>query len=269
MDTLVLSSKPFPRPISELAKRDELIAWLTRVLFNIFIHGQSPPTPINIRLPHNLVAYFGLLMHLHQAGYPAHWLSDFLAKVLSGQMVSDIVPYDGLYPIPVHHRENRVQQRRVRTDPWLVEFENIIGVAFHAIPFPVSGALPADVSRDPDDIVVWETPVQQAYFPSQRTTAAGRSPQDPRTQLLFYRPDVVSAESVTSSIRKIFEGGSIPAPGTFFILTAQDYVHFQKCVRFRLSRKRMERMRLQKWNMVAFRNDTGEFGASIFAECSL
>ncbi len=42
--------------------------------------------------PHNLVAFFALLLHLHRVGFPGHWLSEFLARVLGGSMVSDIEP---------------------------------------------------------------------------------------------------------------------------------------------------------------------------------
>ncbi|KAI0724335.1 hypothetical protein C8T65DRAFT_733972 [Cerioporus squamosus] len=261
MGNLVLGVKSLSRPLSELATRDELITWLTRVLFNTFVHGHSPPAPTNVRLPHNLVAFFGLLMHLHRVGYPGHWLSDFLARVLSGQLLSDIPPYDGVYPIPINHRNRRVQPRRIRTDPWLVEFENIIATAYHAIPFPIAGALPAGFSRKPDDIVVWEARVQGAEFASHSfANFTGHSPHDPRTHLLFYRSDVATADRITDDVRRIFAGKPTPALGTFFILTAQEYVQFETCIRFKLSKTRIEKMKQEKWSMVAFRNDTGDVG---------
>ncbi|TFK90199.1 hypothetical protein K466DRAFT_543778 [Polyporus arcularius HHB13444] len=261
MGNLVLGVKSLPRPLSELATRDELITWLARVLFNTFIHGHSLPAPTNVRLPHNLVAFFGLLMHLHRVGYPGHWLSDFMSRVLSGQLLSDVPPYDDVYPIAVSHRNRRVQPRRVRTDPWLVDFENIIATAYHAIPFPIAGALPADFSRSPDDIVVWEAHVQEAEFASHRfANFTGHSPHDPRTHLLFYRSDVATADRITGDVRRIFEGKPTPAPGTFFILTAQEYVQYETCIRFRLSKTRYEKMKQEKWSTVAYRNDTGDVG---------
>ena len=120
MDTLVLSAHKTPRALEDLASRSELVTWLTRVLFNTFIPAQSKPRPSQVRLPHNLVAFFGIVLYLHQIGYPGHWLSDFLARVLSGSLVSDVAPYEGFYPIPVTDRARRVKLRRVRTDPWLV-----------------------------------------------------------------------------------------------------------------------------------------------------
>ncbi|RPD61780.1 hypothetical protein L226DRAFT_506692 [Lentinus tigrinus ALCF2SS1-7] len=253
---LVFGSSSLPRPLSELATRDELTTWLTRVLFNTFFSGRTKPPPCNVRLPHNLVAFFGLLMHLHRIGYPGHWLSDFLGRVLSGRMTSDIVPFNDEYPIPVSHIAERVPSRSVRTDPWLVELETIIATAYYAVPFPITAALPKDFSRDADDIATWQAEVRPAtrFMP---TPFMYCSPFEPVTHLIFYRPGKMDPEDVIDNMRDIFEGDPSPAPGTFFILTAQEYVQYQSCVRFRLSRKRVERMRRKGWSMVAYRNDSG------------
>ncbi|PBK66923.1 hypothetical protein ARMSODRAFT_959588 [Armillaria solidipes] len=66
------STKSLPRPLSELATRQELIAWLTRVLI-ITILPPRPPNPTvvlrgRIRYPNNLAAFFGLLMRLRAIG---------------------------------------------------------------------------------------------------------------------------------------------------------------------------------------------------------
>ncbi|TFK84369.1 hypothetical protein K466DRAFT_527474 [Polyporus arcularius HHB13444] len=259
-DVLVLGAKPLPRPLSELATREELLTWLTRVLFNTFIPGHSKFRPSHVRLPHNLVAFFGIVMYLHRIGYPGHWLSEFLAKVLSGSMVSDVRPYDDFYPIPVSERTRRMHMRKVRTDPWLIEFETIIATAYYAIPFPISGALPADFTRDAGDIAVWEAQVRPAQYFSQRAFMNFSHPRDPRTQLLFFRGDVTNQTVLIDEIQKIFEGKASPPPGTFFVMTAQEYVQYETRVRFRLSRRRVERMRKEssKWSMMAYRNDTGQ-----------
>ncbi len=259
MEVLVLGTKPLPRPLTELATRDELTTWLTRVLFNTFIPGKSKPNPNNVRLPHNLVAFFGLLMYLHRAGYPGHWLAEFLTRVLSGRMVSDIAPYTGWYPIPVSERTRRVPSRAVRTDPWLVEFEMILATAYYALPFPV--LLPADFSHDLDDMVVYEarvTPVQQFTT----LPRLNENPYEPRTHLLFFRADLVSAAGAIRNLPSLFEGSASPAPGTLFIMTAQEHVQYQECIRFRLSRRRVERMKKEsaRWSMVAFRSGTGVLG---------
>ncbi|KAI0719796.1 hypothetical protein C8T65DRAFT_736355 [Cerioporus squamosus] len=257
MDVLVLGASPsFPRPLAELASREELITWLTRLLFNTVVPGRTQPPPCNIRLPHNLVAFFGTLMHLSRIGYPGHWLSEFLPRILSGRMVSDIAPYTGEYPIPVEERTRRVPSRAVRTDPWLVEFETIIATAYHAVPFPVAGALPPELSRNPEDITLWEARVRPnaSFLPGKGFYS---NPYEPRGQLLFYRSDKLTAREVIASVHEVFEGKATPAPGMFFVITGPEHVVYWDRIWFRLSGLRVERMRAEKWSIVVYRNDTG------------
>ncbi|RDX52493.1 hypothetical protein OH76DRAFT_161993 [Lentinus brumalis] len=260
LGSLVLGPSPsLPRPLAKLATREELTTWLTRLLFNTLIPGKLPPPPGKLRLPHNIVAFFGILMYLSRIGYPGHWLSEFLERILSGRMVSNVTPYTGEYPIPVEERTRRVPSRTVRTDPWLVEFETIIATAYYAIPFPVSSALAPDFSNNPDDIALWEAEVRRApsYKPSEdiHNTA-----YEPRVQLLFYRSDKLTAREVIENIQAVFEGKRTPVPGLFFVVTSPEHIKYQEKIQFRLSRLRVERMRAEKWSVVAYRNDTGMQG---------
>ena len=52
-------------------------------------------------------------------------------------------------------------------------------------------------------------------------------------------------------------GEGAPAPGTFFVLTALEHVHYERCVRFRMCRRHVERMREEKWSLMICRADTG------------
>ncbi|OJT04049.1 hypothetical protein TRAPUB_5285 [Trametes pubescens] len=252
MDVLVLGALPLPHPLEDLASRDELTTWLTRVLFNTLIPGRTRLPPENVRLPNNLVAFFGLFMHLHCVGYPAHWLSEFLGRLLSGSMVSDIVPYGNMWPIPLEDMRRRVPSRHVRTDPWLVEFENIVATAYYAIPFPVTSMLPTGFSCEPEDIVVWEAGVTATlpFSTSWNPLMGYGSPYEPVTRLLFYRPSADAPGTLISGMPWIFEGAASPPPGTFFVLTAQELVQYETHIRFRLSTCRIERMRAEKWSMV-------------------
>ncbi|KAH9848533.1 hypothetical protein C2E23DRAFT_785783 [Lenzites betulinus] len=261
MDVLVLGPLTLPRPQTELASRDELTSWLSRILFNTLIPGRTRMPPENVRLPNNLVAFFGLLMHLHRVGFPAHWLSDFLARILSGSMVSDIAPYTDLWPIPLANLGQRVPSRRVRTDPWLVEFETIIATAYHAIPFPVASALPAGFSCESGDIGVWEIKVAATvpFSASAWSPFMGyANPYEPVTRLLFYKPSADAPATLIGNMRAVFEGSASPAPGSFFVLTAQELVQYETRIRFKLSKGRVERMKAEKWSVVAYRQDTSQ-----------
>ncbi|CDO77443.1 hypothetical protein BN946_scf184857.g50 [Trametes cinnabarina] len=203
----VLGTQHMPRPLSQLAIRDELTTWLTRVLFNTFIPGLSKLRPHYVRCPHNLVASFALILYF-------------------GGVVSDIAADNDFWPIPVKERLRRVPVRKVRTDPWLVDFENIIATAYHANSFPISSA-----------------PTSRGTRPTSR---CGSSPYDPRTQLLFYKPSVASAPRLIDDMHRIFEGKAQPPPGTFFVLTMQEYVQYQTRLGFKLSKARVERMKKEQ-----------------------
>ena len=206
-------------------------------------------------------------MYLHRIGYPTHWLSEFLACILSGKMHSDIRQYDDFYPIPVSERTVRAKPRTVRTDPWLVEFETILATSYHGVPFPIATALPPDFSRDAPDIAIWEVAARPAQLFSTHPMFNFSSPYDPRAQLLVYRSDITSAGTLVDDLQKVFEGRATPAPGTFFVLTALEYVHYVECIRFKLSRRRVERMRREsaRWSAMAYRNDTLQQGESPLA----
>ncbi|TFK84368.1 hypothetical protein K466DRAFT_654782 [Polyporus arcularius HHB13444] len=256
-EVAVLRPLALSRPLTELATQDELKTWLTRVLFNTVLPARSKMGMSKVHVPHNLVAFFGLLLYLHGVGYPSHWLCELLARILSGSVHSDIAPFRGEYPMPLSERARRVQPRRVRTDPWLVELETIIATAYYALPFSLAGAIPDDFSRDPRDIVVWGVQVKPARLFSTQSMFNPVSPYDFRTHLLFYRSDLMGPPAVINHLASIFEGKASPAPGTFFILTSQEHVQYETSIRFRLSRRRVEKMRKEKWSMVAYRNDSG------------
>ncbi len=262
-EVAVLRPLALSRPLTELATQDELKTWLTRVLFNTVLPARSKMGMSKVHVPHNLVAFFGLLLYLHGVGYPSHWLCELLARILSGSVHSDLAPFRGEYPMPISERARRVQPRRVRTDPWLVELETIIATAYYALPFSLAGAIPDDFSRDPCDIVVWEVQVKPARLFSTQSMFNPVSPYDFRTHLLFYRSDLMGPPAVINHLASIFEGKASPAPGTFFILTSQEHVQYETSIRFRLSRRRVEKMRKEKWSMVAYRNDSGHQGASL------
>ncbi|KAH9916974.1 uncharacterized protein BXZ73DRAFT_105668 [Epithele typhae] len=273
LDQCVLGYRQLPLPLSALASRDNINVWLTRVLFHTLIpgHTQELPRTRNVRLPHNIVAFFGLLAHLQRVGYPAHWLSDFISRVLSGSMTTNIVPYDSAYPIPVTARHQRVNPRRVRTDPWLIEFETIIAIAQHALPFPILSTLPPHFAcpRDPEDIALWEAPVQatpalRKFVTNDPFADRGpHSPFQPCARLLVYRADAVRLRALVEpgAMRRVFEGAAgAPAPGALLVLTALERVHFAKRVRFRMSRGRVAGMRGapgEKWCAVLVRGEEG------------
>ena len=64
-------------------------------------------------------------------------------------------------------------------------------------------------------------------------------PYDPRGQLLVYRSDFASAGTLIDDVQRVFEGRATPAPRTFFVLTALEYVHYVERIQFKLRRLRV------------------------------
>jgi len=257
MGLIVLGPQSLPRPLSELASREEVITWLTRVFLCTVVPGSGGLGVFRARLPNNLVAFVKLLIHLQEVGFPSHWLSDFLQSILSDSLVTNIAPYHGKWPIPVSEIARRVRSRKVRLDPWRAELETILATAYEGIPFMVS--LPSDFTSTHADIGIYEAKLEEASY------GFGSLPNlptdDPVVFLMLYRPgpDIIGPKELVQSVPALLEGLKKPAPGNTFILTAQDVFDLPgKKVRWRISRKRARMMKEQGWCLVAYRTDTQE-----------
>ena len=252
-EPLTLGTLSLPRPLIELATRDELTAWLTRVFLNIVSPGAPQDRPHNVRLPNTLVGFFALLLHLHRVGFPGHWLSEFLKGVLSGSLITDIDSFRGLWPIPTSELNRRVPARRVRLDPWVPELETIISIADKGIPFSISST--PDHANGILDIGTFEARVKPKHYPP---TAIYRlmSPFAPHARLLFYKPGDDSAEDIVSKLPSLVECKGGRASGQVYIVTAPDKVQFDDRVTWKMSKKRVEKMIEEKWNMVVYRTET-------------
>ncbi|KAJ3551566.1 hypothetical protein NM688_g4626 [Phlebia brevispora] len=257
MQSLSIKTEPLPRPLSALASRQELTAWLTRVLFQILMPGKTAPPPTRITLPNNVNAFIHLLIHLHSVGFPAHWLAGFLQNMLSGSMVSDIQSYQDFYPIPLEERHRRVPSRKVRLDPWLLDLENALAIVYDALPFAVT--VPSDLAHSPSDIALWKAKLISdplMNFTSQ-SVAHLHTPVDPVMNLLVFKGDN-TGQIVLDSYKKIFEGGKTVKPGDFFFLTAIDVYDMEDTgeVRWRMSRERVKKMKREvDWYILPVRSD--------------
>ncbi len=155
---IVLAPHTLPMPLKELASRNELTTWLTRIFLCTIRPGYSLPTPCLVHYPNNLAVFVDLLLHLHKVGFPAHWLADFLGRVLSNDLVTDIAPYLGPFPIPLEERTRRVSMRRINLDPWCMELKTVLAEGYEALPFPVFLSSPCDIG-------VFEVSVPTEVYP--------------------------------------------------------------------------------------------------------
>ncbi|KAK0243192.1 hypothetical protein EDD85DRAFT_947335 [Armillaria nabsnona] len=178
------ATKPLPRPFSTLATHEGLIVWLTRVLITNILPPE-PPNPteemmFRVRYPNNLVAFFGLLTRLPAIGYPRHWISEYLNTLLADNLVTDVVPYRGKFPIPLTEPSQRGQCRKVNLDPWLTELETIIALGYEALPFPVS------VRLRHTEVCTYEAPFSVRDF-GPLTLADRFGNADPVFSLIFHK----------------------------------------------------------------------------------
>ncbi|KAH7922618.1 hypothetical protein BV22DRAFT_1070111 [Leucogyrophana mollusca] len=265
---LIMGNQPLPRPLAELASRDELTTWLSRVLLDTLLPGHGGKQTVRARMPNNLASFFGLLLRLQEIGYPGHWLSEFLTTILHSSLVTDVVAYMKLWPIPLSEIKKRVPPRRLRLDPWYSELETLIATAQGGIPFSVS--LPKDFVKDHTEIGFFETPVTSAdtmlglFMPFMVSGPIA----DPVVSLIFYKSQIgMSADSLVSSIPAILEGRQDPPRGTVHIVSATQVVGYPpRILRWRMSEKRVLKMKQEQWSMVGYRTDTREpFTQPVFA----
>ncbi|KAG7447536.1 uncharacterized protein BT62DRAFT_1060778 [Guyanagaster necrorhizus] len=268
-DAIEFSAKPLPRLLSTLATREELILWLTRV----FITTILPPEPPNpraellcrVRYPNNLVAFFGLLMRLPTIGYPLHWISEYLNTLLSDNLVTDLVPYRGKFPIPPGEPAQHAPSRRVNLNPWLSELETITALSYEALPFPVSLRLRRD------DINTYEAPLSMKDF-GPLTLMEKFGNYDPVFSLVFYKRGTPVAGMIQrmnrDTIINVFEKGH--GNGEVFVLSVLDQFGITKeRVRWKMGKERVAKMQEEKWAFVAYRLDCHEISKSFQFSSSL
>ncbi|TFY79515.1 hypothetical protein EWM64_g4494 [Hericium alpestre] len=251
-----LAHLPHPRPLKELASRNEVRAWLTRILLNTLVPPQQTlHTPFRVRFPNNLVAFVNLLVHLHSVGFPAHWLSDFIETILNDSLITDIAPYRKGFPIPVSDMDRRVPRHRARLDPWLAELENIFAIAYEAIPFPL--LLPAGFASDAATIGMFEAAAEKGFLynlPIMQNF-------DPVGCLLFYKSSAgLRPHEIAMELGEILNGQMQPPVGHIHIVTAIEVLDMPKgTVRWRMNKERVRTMQNEGWDMICYRSDFGDF----------
>ncbi|PBK66932.1 hypothetical protein ARMSODRAFT_1020905 [Armillaria solidipes] len=247
-DAIEFSAKPLPRPLSTLATREELIVWLTRV----FITTILPP---GTTVP-------WLLMRLPTIGYPTHWISEYLNTLLDDNLITDLVPYRGKFPIPLSEPARCAPCRRVNLSPWLAEFETIIALSYEAPPFPVSLRLRRD------DIRTYEAPLSIKDF-GPLTLMEKFGNYDPVFSLVFYKRGTLVASMIQRTNRdtlvNVFEKGH--GKGEVYVLSVLEQFGITKgSVRWKMGNETVAKMKEENWAFVAYRLDCHEINSSIVAD---
>ncbi|TCD63140.1 hypothetical protein EIP91_005899 [Steccherinum ochraceum] len=261
---ITLKRLPTPNSLHDLAPHNEFTAWLTRVLFAILV----PPLLSQSMMgrtyyPSNLVSFVDLLIHVHNIGFPSHWIAGFLSDILANKVTSDVSPFMGRTPIPVSERTRRVAQRKVNLQPWHADLENILAVSYPALPFPVR--LPDDFAKSEDDLVAFSVDAPISCF--DHATARILNPVIPVMALLFFKPDKYLSNALANNVDALLEG-LIKNSDCVQILTMVDELDMHKgVIRWRMGKQRAAKMKAEAWVMGPYRFDEREIVVKRLFSC--
>lgn len=244
-----LAPMALPRPLDELASREELQAWLCRLLIYTLIQPASTLHMFRVVYPHNMVALVKILQRLLEVGFPAHWISEFLQQVLNDKLVTNVPPYLGNLPIPPLEVKRTVQNRQVYLGPWLVDLETILAVGFGAVPFPLT--LPPGFAKTYEEIGMYEAPMQSSF---DLAFMPRSSNPDGVVSLVFYKANRrVIPKEVGENLPLILEGKPFLERGSMYIITAvEKHGRPGTTIRWRMSRKRVQKMKAEDWKLTAY-----------------
>lgn len=266
-DDIALKKLSLPRPLDQLATKQELHTWLAHLLLCTICNGKPRMPPSRIDLPNNTNAFLHVLVQLLRVGFPAHWIGDFVQSMLSNRVVTTVQPYLGLTPIPMSESNNRKPSRKVNLEPWQAEFEVMLASTLPALPFAVS--LPRDYPAF-SDIRTFQARTERVDLTRHSKAYTWKVLVSGYTKaigLMFYkRTSGVSVEDLVNSIPSMIEGKS--KHSDVQILLAQESVDLRKGeVSWKMSRQRYERMNSEGWFMAAYRTDLNAAGKdySLFA----
>ncbi|KAK5131715.1 hypothetical protein LTR08_000603 [Meristemomyces frigidus] len=132
---------------ADLISRPELEAWLYRLFLKLAIPKERKSRDfVLIYSPLNLTAYVRLCNHLHDIGYPAHWIGSVLSSILSGTITCKARPPRS-DPLDILEVQNEARREAIEqcTAPFVAELSTLLSMwqQAGALPFGIlSTALP-------------------------------------------------------------------------------------------------------------------------------
>lgn len=257
---------PLPRPLGELATKQELHSWLSRLLLCILCNPKSQPPPNRIDMPSNLGALFHALAHLTRVGFPPHWIGDFAQSLVSDNLVTETKIYLGSSPIPLGFYNQKKTARKVHLQAWRADIEVIVASTHLGLPFSLS--LPPTFPAYAD-ISVYRTNVQALDLRRHSSStiqwmSSGTVPFPdiiaPFTQtigLIFYKPRrTVDAKDIVTGISDILEGrGSMKGTNIQILLSQESVDIYKDIIAWKMSRQWYKKMLEERWEMIAYRTD--------------
>ncbi|KAF5371689.1 hypothetical protein D9758_003390 [Tetrapyrgos nigripes] len=262
--TLVPLSQSYPLPLSQLTSRAELTHWLTRILLNTIAPGDAQRDRWRVRLPNNLTTFLNILLHLHNIGYPGHYLSHFLSDVVTDSLYSTAVPYVGQAPIPLREHDRSVPKRKLHLHPWMLDFELMISSAYEMLPFPL--LLPNDSQKSEDDFHVASMDEMGCYEANMTQWALSYNTpflfnNDPTLSLVFRQPGAPEANILAKKMNEVVEG-KLTKKGQIYVQTIVEQCDMRSGkVVWKMRKSRFEKMKREGWTVEPIRNDIQQTAA--------
>jgi hypothetical protein len=248
-------------PYEDLLPRTELTRFLYMHFFKLALPRGRKSSDDNyhafIHPNLNLTCFFRLLIHLHELGYPAHWLSDVLSKILDNQVVTTARPPRSLplQPRELSHHNNAPAE--VCVGPFVGEMSTLTVLFQRILPFtPFSNTLPSvDMVHQYSMQLNWLGPPKNndaaamvLFFFDLETHYPGDNIRD---DLDSSYPSFSSA-SRSNALKRFREHGSL-------VITSFTYTGLQnsRTVRFWMREDVMDRIREQTehWSCAVWRVD--------------
>lgn len=117
--------------------RDQLETWLFRLFLKLAIpKDRDLRNYVLVYSPLNLTAFLRLCGHLHNIGYPAHWISGVLEDICSGKITTKARPPRS-EPLSIKEVKADMPALQQSTAPFVAELSTLLGLWQLALPFGV------------------------------------------------------------------------------------------------------------------------------------
>ncbi|KXS97941.1 hypothetical protein AC578_3388 [Pseudocercospora eumusae] len=127
---------PSSKNLQDLMSREKLETWLFRLFLKIALPVEKLLIQDNalIYSPLNLTIFFRLLLHLHNVGYPSHWLSGIWTEILSGKITTSARP-PKTEPLSLKEVKTPMPVTDQSTKPFVAELSTLTTLWQPILPF--------------------------------------------------------------------------------------------------------------------------------------
>ncbi|KAE9983145.1 hypothetical protein EG328_010229 [Venturia inaequalis] len=240
-------------PFERLIKKAQVEKWLYAHFFKIvYPHPRAVWEQALIEAPLNLTAFFRILVHLHEMGYPGHWLAEVVSSILTG-LVTTTARAPRSMPLALEEARKDFPNRRTCVKAFVPEFSTLTLLWQRLLPFGViTDALPR-LDEVCEFVVELFKPVGRDAMTSLNAalvffdTSLGAPPKDLRPLLLDDEKGEMSVKA-----RKVREEGVV-------VVSTFAWGFKSRRASFWLRKDVIEGMRGKgKWKVYLWRTDVWE-----------